>query len=79
MTLALLRAAKNEVRSQSMESRSVRRSPRLAWDTLVGLYGDEKTLKERIKALKAEDLADDKDLLELADKYGGGWRPEEFS
>lgn len=70
MTLALLRAAKSEVRSQSMGSRSVRRSPRLAWDTLVDLYGDEETLNARIQALRAEDLPDDKELLDLAAKYG---------
>lgn len=77
MTLALLRAAKTDVRSQSLGSRSVRRSTRLAWDTLVDLYGDEGTLRARIEALKATNPPDENELLDLADKYLGGWRPEE--
>jgi hypothetical protein len=45
ITLALLRPARSEVRSQAMGSYAVRRSPRLAWDALVDLYGDEDTLR----------------------------------
>lgn len=79
VTLALLRAAKSESRSQTMGSRAVRRSPRLAWDALSGLYGDEDALKARIQALKESTLEVDGELLELADKYAGGWRPGDFS
>ena len=52
VTLALLRSARGDVRSQAMGSRAVRRSPRLAWDVLIDLYGNEDTLKERINRLK---------------------------
>lgn len=79
LTLALVRAAQGEVRTQPMGSRAVRRSPRLAWDALVEVFGDEATLKERIETLKiAGPPEEDKDLLELADKYLTGWRPKDF-
>ena len=78
LTLALLRAAYDEIRSQAEGSRAVQRSPRLAWDTLTELYGDEATLKERIESLKDARLDSADDLLELADKYLGGWRDDPF-
>lgn len=78
LTLALLRSARSEVRSQSMGSRAVRRSARLAWGALVKLYGDEGTLRERIEKLKGSRPEGDDELLQLADKYVGGWRPEDF-
>jgi hypothetical protein len=77
-TLALLRAARSEVTSQSLGSRAVRRSPQLAWDALTELYGGEATLRERIESLKATRPRGENDLLELADKYLGGWRPNTF-
>lgn len=78
MTLALLRAAKRETRSQSMGSRALRRSPRLAWDTLTEFYGSEEALRERIGELHQADLDDADDLLELADRYLAGWRPDRY-
>lgn len=78
VTRALLKAARSEVRSQSMGSRAVLRKPRLAWDALIELYGDEATLCERIEALKASPQDNIRDLLELADKYLSGWRPNDF-
>jgi hypothetical protein len=77
LTLAILRNALSEAKRQAVGSRAVRRSPVLAWDSLIELYGDEATLKERIKALKATEPQGDDHLLELADKYIGGWRPKE--
>ena len=68
LTLALLRAARSETLSQSEGSWAVQRSPRLAWDDLTELYGDEATLRERIKSLKAANLDGADELLELADK-----------
>jgi hypothetical protein len=59
-------------------SRAIRRSPRLAWDVLIELYGDEATLKERIEALKATGPKGLDDLLHLADKYLAGWRPDDL-
>ncbi len=78
VTLALLRSARSDVRSQAMGSRAVRRSPRLAWDVLIELYGNEDTLKERIDRLKATQPEGVSGLLELAAKYLGGWRPGDF-
>jgi hypothetical protein len=78
VTLALLQSAKSEVLSQSMESRAVRRSARLAWEPLVGLFPDENTLRERIEKLKTSRSEGDDELLQLADKYLGGWRPKDL-
>jgi hypothetical protein len=79
LTLAVLRAARSEVRSQTMGSHAVRRSLRFAWGVLIELYGDEMILKKRIESLKATRVEGVDDLLELADKYLGGWRPKDFS
>ena len=78
VTRALLKSARADIRSQSMDSRAVRLKPRLAWDALIKLYGDEATLRERIDALKASNPNDLDALLELAEKYLDGWRPKEF-
>ena len=75
MTLALLRSARTEVRSQSLGSHTIRRSPRLVWDALLELYGDESTLRERIETLKTLQPEGSDELLQLADRYLGGWRP----
>lgn len=78
VTHALLRSARSEVRSQSMGSRAVRRMPRLAWDVLIELYGDEAILRDRVESLKISRPENNGDLLNLADKYLAGWRPKEF-
>ena len=78
VTLALIKSARSEVRSQSLGSRSVRRSARLFWDGLVELYKDQEVLRERIQALRALEAEDIGDVLQLADKYLRGWRPKEF-
>jgi predicted KAP-like P-loop ATPase len=78
VTYALLKSARNEVRSQSMGSRAVQLKPRLAWDILIDLYGDENVLRDRIDQLKASPPNEIGDLFELADKYLSGWRPKDF-
>jgi hypothetical protein len=78
LTLSLLRGARGESLSQPMGSRAVKRSPRLAWDALIKLYGDEATLRERINQLKATHPKDEDELLKLADRYLEGWRPKQF-
>ncbi len=79
VTLGLLRAARGESRQQSVESRAVRRFPRLDWDALVKLFGDEAMLRDRIGRLAASHTAADAaDLLSLANKYLDGWRPKQF-
>ncbi|WP_412501729.1 P-loop NTPase fold protein [Shewanella chilikensis] len=78
ITYGLLKSARSEVRGQSMGSRAVRLKPRLAWDILVNLYGDENVLRDRIDQLKVSPPNGIGDLLELADKYLSGWRPKDF-
>lgn len=78
VTCSLLKSARSEVRSQSMGSRAVRLKPRLAWDALIELYGDENVLRDRIEQLKESPPNDVGDLFELADKYLSGWRPGDF-
>ena len=77
LTLALLKGAQQEVKTQTLGDRAVRRSPRLAWDVLVKLYGDEATLKQRIGELKATAPQGVAELIALADKYASGWRPSD--
>ncbi len=76
LTLAVLRTGWSEALSQTDGNRAVRRSPRLAWDALIELYGDEATLKKRIESLRAIRPEGAEDLLNLADKYLDGWHPE---
>lgn len=75
MTLALLKSAVTEIRSHSSASHTLRRSPRLAWDALIELYGDERILCERIETLKISKFSGHDELLRLAERYVGGWRP----
>jgi hypothetical protein len=76
LTLSILRSARNDIRSQAIDSRAIHRSPRLEWPALIEVFGDEGTLKERIGALRAENPGD-QELLDLANNYAGGWRPQE--
>jgi hypothetical protein len=77
VTRQLLVAARSDTRSQSMGSRAVTRSPRLAWDVLVEVVGGEEQLKQSLEALKAAGVEDeDSELIQLADRYADGWRPE---
>lgn len=77
LTQALLEDAKSETLSQPFGSRAVKRAPRLAWNSLVSVYGSEANLLERIAALRAVQEVP-ADLLELVDKYAAGWRPEDM-
>ncbi|MBE9103175.1 KAP family P-loop NTPase fold protein [Vacuolonema iberomarrocanum] len=79
VTYALLRSARSEVRSQWTGSRTVRRSPRLEWDSLIEIYGGEATLHQRIEDLKASQPDGADDLLQLAEQYLNGWRPKDFN
>lgn len=79
VTLQILRTAWSETRSQQMGSRAVQRSSRLAWPVIEELLGDEATVRDRIEALRSSELAaDETELLDLADRYLGGWRPNDF-
>ncbi|MCY3818849.1 MAG: P-loop NTPase fold protein [Gammaproteobacteria bacterium] len=80
MTIAVLRAARGEASYQSLDSRAVRRFPRLDWDVLVELYGDEHTLGQRVDAAKAVCPSETSDVavVDLAERYLSGWRPKEL-
>jgi len=78
VTLAILRTSRSETRSQSMGRRAIRRSPRLAWDALIDLFGGMDEMKERIIRLKENKPQGEDELLGLVDKYLGGWRPGNF-
>lgn len=77
LTLAILRDARGEIRSQGVSSRTIRRSPRLAWDTLKELLGEDE-LRRRVERLRATAPEGADELLELADKYLSGWTPDRF-
>jgi hypothetical protein len=78
VTFALLQSARTEVLGQAIGSRAVSRSARLAWKELIELYGDEGVLRERIEKLKTASFEGEAELLQLADKYISGWRPQDF-
>ena len=88
-TFALLQSVCGETITGSLGIRSVSRSPTLNWNVLIDLYGGETVLKERIESLEAqrEELKpwfesrgipfdDTERLLELANAYVRGQRPE---
>ena len=76
MTLAVLRAAKDEIIGQYLGSRAIQRKPRLHWKELIELYDDETTLRERVQCLKIANHEGSHELVALAEKYLGGYRDE---
>ena len=74
LTLSLLRSAQDKSQVQEMGSQATQHSPSFAWDKLIELYGDKATLKERIESLRVANLDGSDELIELADKYLGGYR-----
>ncbi|HEX8694219.1 MAG TPA: hypothetical protein VF746_17495 [Longimicrobium sp.] len=79
LTLAILRAARGEVRSQSMDSRAIRRSTQLQWDALSEIFGGPEQLSQRVNRLKEIHPEGEDELLSLVDRYLGGWRPNDFN
>lgn len=78
LTLAVLQSARSDTRSQSLGSRAVHRSARLAWQAVVDIFGDEDAVRSRVEELRAADLPHADEVVELADKYLGGWNPDRF-
>ena len=76
VTAAIFNAARTETKSQTAGNRAIRRSPQLAWDALVELFGSQDELEKRVKGLKETKI--EGELLSLVDKYLGGWRPKPF-
>ncbi|WP_166875026.1 P-loop NTPase fold protein [Salinibacterium sp. ZJ450] len=72
---ALIQSARSVARSQSIDSRTVREEERLVWDSLLRVVGGEEALNSAIVLLRQSD--GDVPLVQLAEKYAGGWRPKE--
>ena len=77
VTHAMLESAKQIVRTESVDGR-VQDTIHLYWDALIEIYGDEAVLEERIGELRAHLPEGSNDVLELAEKYVGGWRPSDW-
>lgn len=79
LTLQIFRTARTYTRTQSAESRAIRRSFRLPWSTVESVLGTESEIRARVESIDRTGLSEeDLEILELADKYLGGWRPKEF-
>ena len=89
LTLALLQSVRGEMESGSWGTRAVRHTAVLNWPRLIDLYGSEEVLETQINDLKAGfdtlkpwietrgvPLDEAEQLLELAERYLSGWRPE---
>lgn len=76
----LLLKASSQARIQMSGNRAVSRETRLAWEPLVQLYGGEEKLRSAIELARtiAADNVELAEVIELAERYLGGWRPEEF-
>ncbi|ALV46119.1 hypothetical protein MB46_12130 [Arthrobacter alpinus] len=71
---ALITSARSVARSQTLDSRNVRKEERLAWDGIVRIFGDENQFSDALEILRTVD--GDSFLVQLSDKYRSGWRPE---
>jgi hypothetical protein len=78
VTMAALKSALTETKSQSADSRAVRRNPVLAWDTLVDIYRGEEVLLTRIRELQISEEEIPEELGALIQRYVDGWRPPAF-
>jgi hypothetical protein len=78
VTMALLRSSRSTVSAQSMDSRAVRQSKRLDWDTFLSLLGSDAELHRRIRDAQVQYPTGEEELFKLAEKYIGGWRPKQF-
>jgi len=81
----LLETGLTSVRRQTIGSVAVRSSDRLAWDSLVAVYGGEENLREVVERLNSEKETNDslvsdrvERALSLYERYASGWRPREF-
>ena len=78
VTLAVLKSARSEVRGQAIGSRAVQRTPHLAWQELIELYGNEEILRRRVEQLKASQPQGEDELLALVDRYLAGEHPSDI-
>ena len=75
-TYALLLSARGESSTSTLDRRSSKRTPTLAWDLLVELYGDEALLRQRIGELDGMQTDDRAGVIGLAQSYVDGNAPE---
>jgi len=78
LTRQILLTSKSEMRRQVAGNYAVQRIPKLAWGSLIKLFGSEETLRERIETFRTEATDEDQEILALADKYLSGWRPDDL-
>lgn len=75
----ILKGASYVAQSQTMGDRAVKKETRLAWDVLIEVLGDEDRVRSAVKAARKLEQDDKKlkEVIELTEKYLGGWRPKE--
>lgn len=73
---SLLESARSDRRSTTSGSPRMHIEYVLAWDALLDLFGTEAALRSAVAILRETD--GDSDLVQLAQRYLGGWRPPEF-
>ncbi|MFE4690889.1 P-loop NTPase fold protein [Streptomyces sp. NPDC056749] len=85
VTAQLLSTGLTTARSQTMGSVQVHREDRLAWDTLLLVFGNEERFRSSISQMQASITAGEMEsndrlsrALVLFEKYSSGWRPERF-
>jgi len=71
-----LLSARGESSTSTLDRRSSKRTPTLAWDLLVELYGDEALLRQRIGELDGMQTDDRAGVIGLAQSYVDGNAPE---
>lgn len=81
LSKALLLAAKTQMRSQVMGTRSVGRAYRLSWTLLEELFEGEDNIRRAAQDVEAEAQRDPspevRDLIALVNQYLAGWRPDD--
>ncbi|SEE88143.1 KAP family P-loop domain-containing protein [Streptomyces sp. 2112.3] len=85
VTAQLLSTGLTTTKRQTMGSVQVHREDRLAWDTLLLVYGNEERFRGAVAIMQASITAGEMEVddrlsraLTLFEKYSSGWRPEEF-
>ncbi|WP_221348026.1 KAP family P-loop NTPase fold protein [Streptomyces beigongshangae] len=85
VTAQLLSTGLTTARQQTLGSVQVHREDRLAWDTLLLVYGSEDRFRGAVAAMQASVTAGEIEVdgrltrsLALFEKYSSGWRPKDF-
>lgn len=70
---SLFKSARSVNRSQSFDSRTVKKEVVLAWEPLLKILGSEDAIRQSLELLRVKD--GETELVGLVDKYLSGWRP----